>query len=481
MRIAVVLLLAAAATVQIRAASVPAASPSQADVLAAINSAVAGDTVLIPSGDATWTGSITVTKPIHLQGAGVGQTIIRRTGTSILSWGGNVTASVDGIEFHLTHTNNSADILFLRGRNNKISNCRFVGTTSKVVGVRAAGGTGVRHPTGVVYSCSYFSARSIVQGDIASSPTQAFGRRIWADSDDVVAFGMANTMFFEDCTFDLTTSTGNVIDAEYGGHYVFRHNTVIRGGAFNHGITTNIERGTRLVEIYNNTFTFTGSGTPQDPAVRLRGGTAVVHGNTINGTWPNGAMMLDGELQRFGMDIGDGNLPVTDGTGTHSGGSNSASLADGTKSWTNNAFVGWTVINVTDGSRGTITANTANSVTATLSGGSENDWDAGDAHIITNGYPLRDQIGRGKDATFWTWNGPGATQALEPVYEWNNTFNGGDADFTIPAPYPTWIQAGRDYFADTVMPGYTAFPYPHPLRTGSAVPPFNARVNITTN
>jgi hypothetical protein len=44
--------------------------------------------------------------------------------------------------------------------------------------------------------------------------------------------------------------------------------------------------------------------------------------------------------------------------------------------------VGYRIYNTTDGSNGSITANTATTVTATLAGGTENDWDTGDAYII---------------------------------------------------------------------------------------------------
>lgn len=68
--------------------------------------------------------------------------------------------------------------------------------------------------------------------------------------------------------------------------------------------------------------------------------------------------------------------------GTHVGANNSAVLQDSTKYWEANRFLYARVINVTDGSSGFITANTADSITATLSGGTDNDWDTGDEYII---------------------------------------------------------------------------------------------------
>ena len=76
-----------------------------------------------------------------------------------------------------------------------------------------------------------------------------------------------------------------------------------------------------------------------------------------------------------------GNLPEV--TGTHTGSNNAATLTDGAKSWTTNQFKGKIIYNDTDGSQGTITANTATTVTATLAGGTDNDWDTGDSYTIS--------------------------------------------------------------------------------------------------
>ena len=69
-------------------------------------------------------------------------------------------------------------------------------------------------------------------------------------------------------------------------------------------------------------------------------------------------------------------------TGAHNGSANAATLSDSTAAWTTDCFKGWTVKNTTDGSSGVITANTATTITATLSGGSDNDWDVSDAYNI---------------------------------------------------------------------------------------------------
>lgn len=72
--------------------------------------------------------------------------------------------------------------------------------------------------------------------------------------------------------------------------------------------------------------------------------------------------------------------------GLHDGSSGAAALSDSTASWTTNAFIGHTAKNISDGSEGSVTANTATTVTATLAGGSENDWDATDRYVICKAF-----------------------------------------------------------------------------------------------
>jgi hypothetical protein len=80
-------------------------------------------------------------------------------------------------------------------------------------------------------------------------------------------------------------------------------------------------------------------------------------------------------------------------TGTHTGANNSAILSDSAQNWRTNELVGRIAYNITDGSLGTVTANGVNSVSATLSGGTDNDWDTGDSYKIADprfGNPYQD-------------------------------------------------------------------------------------------
>ena len=96
------------------------------------------------------------------------------------------------------------------------------------------------------------------------------------------------------------------------------------------------------------------------------------------------------------------------------------------------------------------------------------------AHTDNNGWPCKDQAGRGPN------------QSSQPMYEWDNTHNGANGNYSInnfsgcsnPSVFDH-VQDGRDYFTDTHMPGYSAYTYPHPLVKGPSrpSPPENLRTH----
>jgi len=71
-------------------------------------------------------------------------------------------------------------------------------------------------------------------------------------------------------------------------------------------------------------------------------------------------------------------------TGLHTGGDDEATvMTDSTKAFTVDALIDMQIFNSTDGSSGIITDNDATSVTvAALAGGTDNNWDTGDAYEI---------------------------------------------------------------------------------------------------
>lgn len=96
-------------------------------------------------------------------------------------------------------------------------------------------------------------------------------------------------------------------------------------------------------------------------------------------------------------------------SGMHAGLDNQSVLTDATKTWTTDAWVGYWVVNLTDGSRGRISGNTANSITATFGGGVENDWDSGDDYAVV----------RNKTALL-----PGGTATFDNTTSYSRGING---------------------------------------------------------
>jgi hypothetical protein len=213
-------------------------------------------------------------------------------------------------------------------------------------------------------------------------------------------------VFVEDNAFS-SSGWSQVIDTNYGGRYVFRNNAVTNGYMEAHSLQHG--RGARTWEIYKNAFIAT---IDQWTPMFIRGGTGVIYDNTLTtsgaGHWNQPSITLDNVRSLTPFD-----------TGLHYGPCNGSSTADGNQE--------------------------------------------------ANGWPCRDQIGRGGDvsrsnpsnttpsATGW------AGQTSEPAYFWNNAVNGAPLGVYIHNRTGEWIQSGRDYFNNVQRPAYTPYPYPHPL------------------
>jgi len=76
------------------------------------------------------------------------------------------------------------------------------------------------------------------------------------------------------------------------------------------------------------------------------------------------------------------NVGGADDTSTN----NATVMTDSGESWTVDAFIGYVIWNTTDDSKGLITSNTSNTVTVgELTGGTTNNWNSGDAFLISQG------------------------------------------------------------------------------------------------
>jgi hypothetical protein len=142
---------------------------------------------------------------------------------------------------------------------------------------------------------------------------------------------------------------------------------VTDGSTGNEAIYVNIGSGSMTVSISGGT----------TPSIRTAGATVLVQNAvTVKVTVKDATSLVAIEDARVLMEA------TSIATGSHTGSNDAAILTDSTKSFTADELIGYRIYNTTDGSDGLITDNDATTVTATLSGGTGNDWDTSDAYII---------------------------------------------------------------------------------------------------
>jgi hypothetical protein len=272
-------------------------------------------------------------------------------------------------------------------------------------------------PSGLVDHNTFTDADVLVYGNPCTSPgcwnTQT------AAGTAPSGLGTRSGVYVEDNTFSYSAFT-NVVDCQFLGKYIFRHNT-INGSYFEaHSARTN-ERGCKAWEIYENTITSTGFS-PQWLAL-LRAGTGVIFNNTWTGTFGVTGIAFD-------------NVRSYDQSYAFDGPPHSMCYGNG------------------DG---------ANSP---FDGNSDSD-----------GYPCLDQIGRGTDTVGQASPYPPYPKqnTLEPAYIWNNTVNGAAVSVFINHGGSDCnrctrvIRVNRDYYL-SAKPGYTPYTYPHPLASANTAP-----------
>jgi hypothetical protein len=270
-------------------------SCEQDDVQSVIDSAVDGDTVIIPEGECVWKNALfgadigggmgypglIINKSIILHGAGIGETIITDAMISDL-WGrptiliddiGEKPFRITGIEFG--NITNKAIIVDSTSKNWRIDNCKFNNEPTDFGGWRYIVDTTERNNYGLFDNNELLNSLINIQ------------------SDDIIAWdrpltlGTSNAVYIEDNSFYYGSAHGlheDFCDAEAGARIVVRHNDVTNSHFHIHGNDGGSWRSTHSWEFYNNTL-IAAEGINNYRFGALRGGTGVVFDNVATGNW----------------------------------------------------------------------------------------------------------------------------------------------------------------------------------------------------
>jgi hypothetical protein len=480
----------------INAATITAKSAAFTDVNSAVNAAADGDTVVVPAGTVSWTDTLSLTKNITLQG----QTKIEgsdpsglkvRDGTVILD---NVPRAprgkaqpkaspliygrfspaqrprISGLTFKggTVSDNSFTTAIYLEGTcpNVRIDHCSFDRLSRYNLIVRG-------HLFGVMDHCfaandsgneTFFFAEDTYAG-------ANFGDGSWTDE---AKFGTDKAFYVEDCAF---TSVGGghhgMVDGAGGMRRVVRHCFFLGPAVHAHGTETGgRQRGSRMVEVYLNTFDLRGSGLT---GMQHRAGTGLYWGNTFlsDPKFTRGLQLTaNRQLQSYKAWGGaNGQNPLdsndTEGDGRYiaehrphlffSGAASAVGdnqVTQNEANWKVNQWAGFEVTNNATGQNALIIANSSGVLSlAPSQNGRLAHFGIGDKFVV---YRLAraslDQPGMGK-GDLLVGNPPTnrrwPNQQPEPLYSWLNTRNGVDyAGFFAlgrDAPIPT-IRENRDYF-----------------------------------
>lgn len=250
-------------------------------IQSAINQASAGDTVMIPAGTFTYSGTITISSGITILGAGKNATVLKKSGSSttalfVISNSERTTIgnlSLVGIESSSSRLQDNG----IRINNSK--DFHIFEIAFRHFGYSAVYAKG--NCRGVIRKCDFIDIYRSTIGNLG------YGVVVYGDRDGAwsrpLDLGTENAVYVEDCYF---RNNRHAIASNDGSRYVFRYNTVMdNAGNFQpidaHGREYGSPRGSRSYEVYGNTVDNTVRNSWCQ--VFIRGGDGVIFDNTFLG------------------------------------------------------------------------------------------------------------------------------------------------------------------------------------------------------
>jgi hypothetical protein len=446
--------------------------------------AVNGDIIIIPAGTCTWTSNLSISVAITLTGSGAANNGASTFGSGTLStilidnagssspliavsgsnvtYGQTVTISLLDIEPNSGSTALFSPITVAGTCTSsgcplaRVDNIGFGMTTQwNEAGNGAPADWMIRTDNvfGVIDHCTLPTGSTVELLNANHSAylgVGGYGDNSWAQPD---TFGGANVLYMENNVVTTNQSVNDCDTNPLGGNIggcriAARYNHITGASGFfsafyGHGLDTDGRpQGLRQLEAYGNTLTCNQSSGCNAGIATFRSGTGRVFGNTMTissgGFYNNVAEIVvyrtvftasDGWAACGGSSSYDTNDGTVYYSGTATTGSSGVTLDDSTKSWTTNQLIPngapYSVYDTTQGFWAEILSNTATSITIQASIPEQtNSFTVGDSYQILRATVCADQGGRGAGG-YVSGSTPSPasalSQALDPIYEWNDT------------------------------------------------------------